>query len=172
VETGGLRRFPKRIFFETFTHAWKLLLTMCFVKFKTFVFSCQHYPFACQHVFLRSSHVFLITALPKTFGAMKMTWIHVFFLVVDMSYLFEEDEIWHFLMRWIFKRVEITMETGFCFVDNVFIWCLCRLFCDRRSFLFACHLSNSKWWSKNMSSGHSELFTIYFAHLEQFFLIC
>ncbi len=63
---------------------------------------------------------FLRTVLPETFGARKMTWMHVFFLVVDMSYLFEEDEIWHYLMRWNFKRVEITMETGFCFVDNDF----------------------------------------------------
>ncbi len=111
---------------------------------------------------------FLITALPKTFGARKMTWIHVFFLVVDMSYLFEEDETWHFSMRRIFKRVEITMETGFCFVDTVFFLCLCRLFCDWRSFLVACHLSNLKWWSKNMSARHSELSKIYFAHVEQF----
>ena len=62
VETGGLRSFRKRTYFETFTHAWKLLLTMCFVKFKTSAFSCQHDLFACEHAFLRSDRVH-----PKSF---------------------------------------------------------------------------------------------------------
>ena len=64
------------------------------------------------------------------------------------------------------------METRFCFVDNVFCCWLCRLFCDWRLFLVACHLLIFKSWSKNMSGRHSELAKMYFARVEQFPLIC
>jgi hypothetical protein len=65
VETGGLRSFPKSNFFETFTHAWKVILTMSSLKFKTSSFPCQHDQFACEHAFLRSYHVHTSTFFLK-----------------------------------------------------------------------------------------------------------